>query len=47
MKIAITMNLDEGYADPDHSTGVTVEGYNKINDALAELGTDIEVERAS
>lgn len=47
MKILITLNLDDDYADPAHSMGVTEEGYNKISEALAELGGDIEVERAT
>jgi hypothetical protein len=46
MKIIITMELDDDYADPGHSTGVTEEGYIKINEALSELGTDVDVSRA-
>lgn len=46
MKIIITMDVDDSYADPAHPMGVTEEGYDKINDALADLGTDIDVARA-
>ena len=46
MKIIITMNVDPDYADPEHPMGVTEQGYDRITEALAELGTDIEVEQA-
>ena len=46
MKIMITMNVDPEYADPDHDMGVTEEGYNQINDRLADLGDDINVIKA-
>jgi hypothetical protein len=39
------MDLDDDYADPGHSTGVTEEGYIKIDQALSELGTSIDVRR--
>lgn len=46
MKITITMNLDEAYADPAHSMGVTEEGYEKISAPLGDLGSDVDIERA-
>jgi len=42
-KIVITMRIDPEYADDDHSMGVTEAGYDKIMDALGELGDDIDV----
>lgn len=47
MKIQITMNLDDVYADPGHEMGITEEGYDAINEALGELGTDIDVRKAT
>lgn len=46
MKIIITMDLDDEYADPGHSTGVTAEGYDKLDALLNQVGTDIEVSQA-
>ena len=46
MKILITMEVDPEYADEGHAMGVTEEGYDKINEGLSEVGTDIEVSRA-
>lgn len=43
MKIVITMDVDDGWADPEHSTGVTEEGFIAIRDALDHLGTDIDI----
>jgi len=43
VKIWITMDIDPEYADPDHDMGVSEEGYNAICDALAGLGSDIDV----
>jgi hypothetical protein len=42
-KIRITMTVDPEYADEGHAMGVTEEGYNVINDALGQVGTDIDV----
>lgn len=46
MKIGITMEIDDTYADPDHPTGVTEEGYARITGTLSELGTNIDVTQA-
>jgi hypothetical protein len=46
MKITITMNIDDEYADPGHKTGVTEAGHDAITDALAEFGDDIDVRNA-
>lgn len=45
MKIHITMDVDEEYADPDHEFGVTEEAYVDIISALSAFGDDIEVHR--
>lgn len=46
MKIIITMNVGDEYADPGHAMGVTEAGYDALNDALGDLGTDIDVRKA-
>jgi hypothetical protein len=46
MKIAITMDLDDDYADPVHPMGVTEAGHDAIMDALGVFGGDISIERA-
>lgn len=43
MKIFISMEVDDDYADPNDSTGVTEEGFNEILDALMHLGDDIKI----
>lgn len=44
--VVITMNVDDEFADPAHPMGVTEQGFEAITGALAEFGTDIEVEAA-
>jgi hypothetical protein len=46
MKIIITMELDAQFSDSGHAMGVTEEGYDRISEALGELGSDIDVSRA-
>ena len=46
MKIIITIDLDDDFADPDHQMEITEEGYQLITDALGDLGSDIDVRRA-
>ena len=45
MKIVITMTIDSEFEDAHHPMGVTEAGYDKITDALFDLGSDIEVNR--
>ena len=45
MKIYITMEIDNVYADPGHEMGVTDDGYMRIVNALMGLGDDIDVHR--
>jgi len=45
MKIRITMEIADEYADPDHDMGVSEEGYNAICEALGDLGSDVDVRR--
>jgi hypothetical protein len=47
MKIAITMDLDDEYADPGHEMGITGEGYDRLTETLAEFGENIDVRRAT
>lgn len=46
MKISITMDLDDDYAEPDHPMGITEEGHIALQDALMGFGSDIQVTRA-
>jgi hypothetical protein len=46
MKITITMDLDDGYADPDHPMGITEAGYDELTNVLMLFGSDIDVKRA-
>lgn len=46
MKVRITIDIDDQYADPAHPMGVTDEGYTRIVDTLSWLGDDVDVERA-
>lgn len=47
MKIRITMDIDDEYADPTHPMGVTNDGYELLVARLAALGADdIRVEQA-
>lgn len=36
--ISIEIEVDDEYADPDHSTGMTNEGYEKLMSAIASFG---------
>ena len=45
MKIYITMDVDEEFADPSHEMGVTEEGYTAIVNALMGIGDDVDVHR--
>ena len=47
MKINITMDLDDEFAEPEHPMGVTEDGHLAIQEALMEFGTNIEVTRAA
>jgi hypothetical protein len=45
MKIRITMEVDEEYADSDHAVGITEEAYLGISEALSDYGMDIDIEK--
>jgi hypothetical protein len=45
VKITITMDVDDEYADPGHEMGVTEEGYVLIVNRLSSVGDDIDVKR--
>ena len=45
-KIIITMEVGDEYADEDDSTGLTEEGFDRLNEGLAEIGYDIDVRKA-
>lgn len=47
MKIYITMEVDDEYADPTHEMGVTEAGYEAIVHALMGIGDDIDVHRGA
>jgi hypothetical protein len=47
MKIIITMDVDDEYADSTHEMGVTSEGYEAIMHALMGIGDDIDVTKAA
>ncbi len=46
-KITITMEVDDYFADDEHETGVTNEGYEKLIRILGGFGFDVEVERVA
>lgn len=46
VKVRITLDVADEYADPDHEMGVTREAYERIIDMLRWLGDDIDVELA-
>lgn len=46
MKIQITIDLDDDYADPDHESGVTAEADEELMEALMAFGTDIQITKA-
>lgn len=43
MRITITMDVDESFADYDHPVGVTEAAYQSIMESLEHLGTNIDV----
>jgi len=43
MRIKVTFEVDDEYADPSHEMGLTEEGYLLLSDAIP--GDDIQVER--
>lgn len=45
MKVRITMEVADDIADPNHSMGVTNEGYERIVEALIPYGDDIDIKR--
>lgn len=45
MKITITGDVDDDYADPDHEMGVTNEGYEAILGGLSGILDDIDIKR--
>jgi hypothetical protein len=47
MKIRITMEIADDYADPSHEMGVTEKGYEEIVDALMSYGEDVEIRKVS
>ena len=46
MRIAITLDVYDELADPDHEMGVTTAGYEAILDALSGIGEDIQINPA-
>lgn len=46
VKITITMDLDDGYAEPDHKMGISEAGFTALLDALDRFGTNIDVAKA-
>lgn len=45
MKIVISMDLDDGYADPDHPMGITEDAYMQLAERLSDMGTDINISK--
>jgi hypothetical protein len=45
MKIKITMDLEDEYADPNDPMGVTEEAYLEISSSLSSYGDDIQFEK--
>jgi hypothetical protein len=45
VKIRITMQVDDEYADPEHDMGVTEDAYLGISDVLAPFGDNVEIGR--
>lgn len=45
MRIKITMDVDDEYADPNHRMGVTLPAFEGIHEALRQYGEDIDVVR--
>lgn len=45
--IVITMTVAEEFADVNHVTGVTSDGYDRIFDALGSFGYDIFIEKGT
>lgn len=43
MRIAITIEIYDANADPDHEMGVTTEAYEGIVSSLDWLGDDIQL----
>lgn len=41
MSVIITLEIevDDELADPDHSTGLTVAGYDQLSDAINSVGS--------
>jgi hypothetical protein len=46
MKIKITMDVPEEYADRDHPTGLKNDAYEALMDALMDHGDDVTIEAA-
>lgn len=44
MKVKVVIEVPDEYADPDHETGLTEEGYNEV---LMNLGFEIHDVRAA
>lgn len=45
MKIVISMDLDDDYADPDHPMGITEDAYMQLTDRLCDMGDNINVSK--
>lgn len=39
MKVKVIIEVDDMYADPDHSMGVTGEGYEVLVEAINAVGS--------
>jgi len=46
VKLTITMDVYEDYADPTHIVGLTEYGFERMFEALYPFGEDIQFSRA-
>ena len=47
MRVTITLEIADEFADSDHETGVTNDGFERIFGALSAVGDDIQVKRTT
>jgi hypothetical protein len=41
-QVTVTIEVDGDYADPDHITGLTEEGFEALSDAINAVGTIVK-----
>jgi len=47
-ELVIKVSIEDEYAEPGHKMGITEEGFEKLNDALMDLGgSDVDVRPAA